>query len=188
MFRWTDWNKPAPGALSFAGRAVAGILVVAFATVYVASRYAIVFDPQAQPCLPGKRVYLLDRQAREIRRGDIAVFAVRSLAGWVEQAHPAARALAPWYRDGRRIVKRVAGVPGDKVRVTLQEVRINGVMVGEGLDLAATLGRPAHSFIRNETVPSERYWVMGQTRDSFDSRYWGYAARDQLIGKAYPLF
>lgn len=188
MFQLIEWikrSRPAAGVLFRAG---ALTLVVAGATYYTASRYGIAFDPQAKQCLPGTRVYLVDRQAKEIHRGDIAVFAARGLGTWIAQGHPAVGPLAPSYRDGKRIVKRVAGVPGDRVEVTADEVRVNGERVGEGLDLAATLARPVHTFIRTETVPRGMYWFMGLTRDSFDSRYWGYVAEEQIVGKAYPIF
>jgi len=29
---------------------------------------------------------------------------------------------------------------------------------------------------------------MGQTLDSFDSRYWGYVREEQVIGRAYALW
>lgn len=188
MSRWIDWTRPTSATLSFFGKAGALTFAVAVAASYAAGRYGIVFDVQAQQCLPGARLYLVDRQSKEIHRGDIAVFAARGLAAWMEHAHPTAKSLAPFYQDGRRIVKRVVGVPGDQVRVAPDAVWINGEKVGEGLDLAATLAQSIHTYIRDETVPAGRYWLMGSTRDSFDSRYWGYVAQDQILGKAYPIF
>jgi signal peptidase I len=35
------------------------------------------------------------------------------------------------------------------------------------------------------TVPAGRYFLMGDHRDnSFDSRYWGFAERQRIIGRA----
>ena len=90
--------------------------------------------------------------------------------------------------DGQTIIKRAAGVPGDRVQVDHDTVRINGATVGEGLALAGTLKRPSTHFLRDDIVPSGYLWVMGATADSFDSRYWGFLPKTQVIGRAYALW
>ena len=96
--------------------------------------------------------------------------------------------LRPYFQDGQVIIKRTAGVPGDRIQVDPETVRINGAKVGEGLALAGTLERPAEDFLRDDIIPPHQLWVMGATADSFDSRYWGFLPEQRVIGRAYALW
>lgn len=184
------WIKPWTGrsAAIFAAKASVLLIVVAMAGSYFSKRYRIAIDAQIAQCLPGTRIYLIDTYAKDIQRGDIVVFTARGLDQLIEQGHVAARALAASYRDGAKLVKRVAGSQGDRVVVSRDHVTVNGRTVGEGLDLAVTLLRAQEAFVRDERVPARMYWVMGATRDSFDSRYWGYVDQTQVVGRAYAIF
>ena len=96
--------------------------------------------------------------------------------------------MAPFFDSGQRVVKRLRGLPGDQVIVGAERTTVNGVTVGEGLALAATLHQPPAVFARQVILPSDVVWVMGDTPDSFDSRYWGPLAIVQIRGRAYALF
>ena len=56
---------------------------------------------------------------------------------------------------------------------------------GEELDIAATLKRPPEDFHADFTVPEGTYFILGDTRDSYDSRYWGPLPAEALRGRAY---
>lgn len=140
-----------------------------------AARYRIGIDPQARVSLDA-RVFLVDtgQGPETLRPGDRVAFR--------------ARGLAPQVPDGTLLVKRVAGVPGDWVRVTPAHTWINGQPPADGLALAPALGRdPAH-FQRAERVPVEHLWVLGDAPDSYDSRYWGFLPQVQVVGRAHALF
>jgi conjugal transfer pilin signal peptidase TrbI len=62
------------------------------------------------------------------------------------------------------------------------------VPVGEGLALAPALGQLPEVFTREDAVPTGTVWMMGDTRDSFDSRYWGPLPMAQIRGRAYALY
>jgi conjugal transfer pilin signal peptidase TrbI len=158
----------------FALRAGLALLLVLGLGAYLTQRFRIGYDDQDHQCLPPSRWFLIDRHDREVPQGGIVAFA--------------ALGLDPYFRDGQTIIKRAAGVPGDRVEVGLGAVRINGAAVGEGLALAPALGRSPSEFLRHDTVPPGRLWMMGATADSFDSRYWGFLPEDQVIGRAYALW
>jgi signal peptidase I len=116
--------------------------------------------------------------------------------------------------DGKRMVKRIIGVPGDRIAMIGNRLFINGapapiqpqpwgpvgsadladppphVFATEQIGAAnhAIMVQPEQRAVRsfNElTVPADQYFVMGDNRDnSRDSRFWGFVPRDKILGKA----
>lgn len=82
----------------------------------------------------------------------------------------------------------VDGVGGDAISVNDEETTVNGSMVGEGLALATESGHTPQELTRNGVIPEGRIWLMGRTKLSFDSRYWGSVPETQIIGRAYPIW
>lgn len=138
------------------------------------NRYRIGIDPQNEKCLPGYTVYLIDLNDRSLQRGAIYSFHAKNLQ--------------PLYKDGTRMVKILAGMPGDVVEIDHSwNTTVNGEVVGEGLQLARRLNLDESQFYGKRTLTEGHYWFMGQSPFSFDSRYWGTVNDEQIIGRAYPL-
>jgi signal peptidase I len=117
-------------------------------------------------------------------------------------------------KDGKRLVKRVIGLPGDTVELQNERLVINGQPVDYASpdpEMAAQLsgaerersifateklpacphavmainGVPAMRTFAPVQVPDGHYFMMGDNRDdSFDSRYFGTVARGQIVGRA----
>jgi len=140
-------------------------------------RFRLGIDDQQARCLPPYRWYLIDLGDRQPRVGDLVAFA-------------ATEAMSPHFRGGQTVIKRVVGVSGDRVTVDATGTAINGVpRPNSDLALATTLQQPIRALERaNVEVPPAHLWVMGDTRDSFDSRYWGALPVEQVRGRAYALF
>ena len=81
-------------------------------------------------------------------------------------------------------VKRVIGLPGDKV-----EVRGDGTVYVNGQQLEEPYLPPHHSGTSGTwTVPEDQYFVMGDNRSaSLDSRAKGPVPRNKIIGKAWLI-
>lgn len=148
--------------------------VVAGSVVALTSRYSLAIATQESLCLPPYRIWVIDKSDRQPIRGDI--FAFKS------------QGLSPLFADGTTVVKVLKGMPGDAVAVTERDTRINGQVVATGLDVAAQHGLDPSRYVRSTTIANDRFWFFGETADSFDSRYWGSAGSEQIMGKAYPIW
>jgi signal peptidase I len=110
-------------------------------------------------------------------------------------------------------VKRVIGVPGDRIRLFEKQVLVNGKSIDEPY---AHFTRPQNDLFRDnfprlevapgETpewwlqlrklvdhgqliVPEGNYFVMGDNRDdSYDSRYWGFVPKANIIGRPLLIY
>jgi len=131
---------------------------------------------------------------REIRRGDIVVF-----------LHPA--------EAGLYVVKRIMGIPGDRIHLRDGVVYRNGERLDEPYVIHKTDGynpyrdnfpavspadyngvTPEWQLVLKQhiqgddlVVPPDSYFGMGDNRDvSLDSRYWGFIPKENVIGR--PMF
>jgi len=184
------------------------ILLALFGTTFVAQAYKIPSESMEPTLLVGDHLLVnkfifggngawYDKLLpyRNIRRGDIIVF-----------RYP--------YADHANYVKRVIGLPGDRLKIVEEKVYIDGKPLSEPYvtldplfadpfaedfppDVPAYMpgGLPANwvHYLETQvhggeiTVPPDKYFVMGDNRDhSADSRYWGFVDRDAVIGR--PMF
>ncbi len=104
------------------------------------------------------------------KRGDIVVF---SPTDALKQQN---------FKDA--FIKRVIGLPGDKVEVKEGRVYINNQPIQEKY----IEDQPNYRF-GPVTVPDNEYLVLGDNRNnSYDSHYWGFVPRKNIIGRAVVRF
>jgi signal peptidase I len=80
-------------------------------------------------------------------------------------------------------IKRVIGLPGDKVEVRGEQVYINGHMLSEKYIAASPRYTGAWE------VPEGQLFVLGDNRNqSFDSHNWGFVPLDRVVGRALVVY
>lgn len=91
----------------------------------------------------------------------------------------------PWL-GRKQFIKRLIGLPGDRVRIKGGSIYINGEKLTD----------PRINWIKYSnvgkygqgdeiTVPEGKYFFLGDNTDnSQDSRFWGYASREDVMGRA----
>ena len=161
----------------------------------------------------GLRIPFTDKRVlalRQVQRGDIVVF--RFPTEDVNEEHCGS------VQHGKDFIKRVVGLPDDRVEIRAGEVFINGKPLGaepyvqfldparhpkppfpisneqyqllwEGRQLDHKLGDGMRDQFGPIVVPPDAYLMMGDNRDrSCDGRYWGPVQKKYLKGKAWVKY
>jgi signal peptidase I len=181
------------------------ILIVAAALFFALTLQALAVKPyripsgSMEPTLKiGQRI-IVDRFSHNVggdpHLGDVTVFYPPRGADDSECGH---RGEGPFYSGGPQtrhacsqptpkhsdstFVKRVVGLPGDRIAVVDGHVVRNGKRTEEPF---ASSCSGAECNLNAMTVPNGMYFLMGDNRgNSDDSRFWGPVPRDWIIGKA----
>jgi signal peptidase I len=173
--------------LEYAVVVTAAVLVALAVQAWLVKPYRIPSESMLDTLRPGDRV-LVNRAVyhlREPHRGDVIVFR---------------------YPDDPSVVfiKRVVGVPGDRLAVLDGHLYVNGAECREPyvhhtlgqtdptVAQAAVAGSTLHdpwSLAEPYTIPAGQFFVMGDNRtDSDDSRDWGTVPRAAIVGEGLATY
>lgn len=186
---------------------LATVVIAVFVITYVVQAFQIPSESMENTLLIGDYL-LVDKLCygggnladyiipyRTIHRGDIIVF-----------HYPV--------NPSQHFVKRVVGVPGDRIHLVNRRVFVNGVPLAEPY---VRYIKPERNFFRDDfprldvldpginadwwvqmpklvedgqlIVPEGHYFAMGDNRDdSSDSRYWGFVPRQNIIGRPLLIY
>lgn len=183
------------------------VVIAIFVVTFIVQAFQIPSESMEDTLLIGDYL-LVDKQCygggswwdvmmpyQKIRRGDIIVF-----------HYPV--------NPSQHFVKRVVGVPGDRMRMVNKRVYVNGTPLVEKYvrfksttpdnfrdnfprpDIVAA-GLDANWFLEMKKlvdgnqliVPDGYYFALGDNRDSsYDSRYWGFVPRENIIGRPLLIY
>ena len=183
------------------------VVIAAFVMTFILQAFEIPSDSMEKTLLVGD--YLLVSKVAyanggiwssflpysKLRRGDIVVF-----------RYP--------LRPTQHFVKRVIGIPGDRIHLSNKQVFVNGKPLIEGYTIYKSTTRdyyrddfPNTNYISgnvdskwwiqmrklidngNLIVPEGHYFVMGDNRDdSSDSRYWGFVPQENVEGRPLLIY
>ena len=168
-------------------RRIYGILIDLVETLVIAGAifvviYAFLFRPfqvNGQSMYPnyhnGEYILtnLIGLKLTKLDRGDVIVFQ------------------APTDKE-KDFIKRIIGLPGDKVGLENGHVVLNGEGLNESNYLASDVMTYGGAFLADgaqTTVPADSYFVLGDNRSfSSDSREWGYVPKSKIIGKSFFVY
>lgn len=89
---------------------------------------------------------------------------------------------------GVPLLKRVLGLPGQRVCRLRSTITVDGIEMGEALD-RDRIGRDLPVWQGCRTIaPGELFLMNWEVRDSLDGRYFGPIPADSVIGRALPLW
>ncbi|HTT86852.1 MAG TPA: signal peptidase I [Acidimicrobiales bacterium] len=154
--------------LSWVITVVVALLISTGTRAYAVQSYYVPTPSMSPTLLPGDRI-LVDKLSSTVHRGDIVVF----------RNPPADKGGPP------TLVKRVIGLPGERISSIGDEVLVNGNVLPEPWlpRLQGACAEPSEH-ITPTVIPPNHYFVMGDCRgDSDDSRYWGTVPGSDIIGK-----
>jgi len=202
--------RPRSGLAEFLEMLLVTMLLALFGTTFVVQAFKIPSGSMEPTLLIGDHVFVNKfifegtgawyekfLPYRDIRRGDVIVFKFP-------------------FDDHPHYVKRVIGLPGERLRIVNGDVYINGEFLREPYvvrnpasqdpyadNFPPTDRRVVRFVARREwadqlfdyvhngelIIPPNHYFAMGDNRDlSADSRYWGFVDRDSIMGKPMVIY
>lgn len=158
-------------ALEWVGIVVLALIAAFLIKTFLLQAFYIPSESMDPTLKIGDRVLVnkLSYKMHDIHRGDIVVF----------KRPPAEQGGDPTIKD---LIKRVIGLPGDKVaahdgHIFINDKELNEPYLPNGVTTLDFSG---------QMVPPNSYWVMGDNRPrSKDSRYFGAINKHLIVGRAF---
>jgi signal peptidase I/conjugal transfer pilin signal peptidase TrbI len=121
------------------------------------------------------RVYWLVRNPERVGKGDFVLFRHQELTTRMGM------------KRSEDVMKILGCNEGDLLAVDAEKrFYCNGEYLVRAKDYSLK-GEPLRHFVYRGTVPKGFMFVMGEHKDSYDSRYFGLVDKSRILAKAYPI-
>jgi len=166
--------------LEWAGVIVGAVLIAVIVRMFIFQTFWIPSESMSSTLVKNDRVLVnkLSYRLHDVNRGDVIVF----------ERPPD---MAP--SEIKDLIKRVVGLPGERVSITEGKVHVNG----RALDEPYTNGQPTEPCSSGEPalasdaglkIPAGHVLVMGDNRgNSDDGRCFGPIDEDLIVGRAFVI-
>jgi len=164
--QWKNWGEPL----------LIAFILAFFIRTFLLGPYKIPTGSMIPTFMVGDRIFVdkISYRFRPPERGDIVIF--------------------KYPLDKKKdFVKRLAGLPGDKIEIRDGRLIVNGVLM-EDVPFADhyyynrqdwEFAKAGHPIL----VPGSAYFVLGDnSSQSSDSRNWGFVPEKNLVGKAFLIW
>lgn len=157
---------------------IVAVVLALFVRTFVFQAFKIPTGSMEPNLLVGDHLIVNKMMFSDVHRGDVVVFKFPK-------------------EPERDFIKRVIGLPGDKIELKRKTVFVNGQPLTEPyahfMEAPRAETEPVSDDVRQDygpvTVPSDQYFMMGDNRDnSEDSRFWGFLPKNYIKGKAEFMY
>ncbi len=141
------------------------------------------------------RIYLISRisDASEIKKGSYVLFPMDKTYVSNGRARDVMNAAVADKRRRHRqtaltpAMKIARCLPGEKLKVLDRAYYCNGEYLGRAKEYSLK-GEKVDNFIHDGIVPPGKIFVMGEHKDSLDSRYFGFIEAGHVTAIGHPLY
>ncbi len=145
------------------------IVIIVLIRVYILSPIEVVGDSM-EPNLQNGNIMVIDRvfhKVKEFKRFDIIAFE---------------------YDVPSYLIKRIIGLPGEKIEYNNNILYVNGIKIEEPFEYDGVTNDFSIEELGYDVIPEEMYMVIGDNREhSTDSRSFGFVFKEDITGKPFII-
>lgn len=174
-------GKPPPAnrwSPTFVLNLVSGTAIVMILGIqWVTASYALGLTFHDVKCMPGTAYWIAKEnlEIRDLKRGEIYSYRAQDLL--------------PLVPNGQLMGKVAAALPGDRVDVDANGIRINGEKWGDINPIVLEKAKlTIEEVTRSFVIAEDEVLMLGTLPRSYDGRYWGPVKATQLVGRTWRLW
>jgi len=149
---------------------ISSLVIVFIVKTFFFTTYLVPTSSMYPIVCPGEKI-IVNKMKKDVKRGDVVAF-----------YNP--------LQKKQRLLKRLIGLPGDRLEIKDHSLYVNGKLqkVYEKLEFLK-IDPDDLSYKYCLSIPDNNYYFIGDNvQNSRDSRYWGFVNKNDIIGKAVLIY